>query len=200
MTVNARCAVCSNSDLRRLIELGWNANMTVADLVHAFGGVPSHAVIYKHLKEHAGGAWERRIQVEDARPMRERVLAIQRAQVEAIERNLAIAEQQSDDWNEEHRGHEKDGGCDTCSHLGFAPRDPSFYFNILGKDMQAAVASILKSEGLTIKRETAEADKKIDLVRAMLGARGGYAPAHLIEDGNTVEGEAREVSTDDDGV
>lgn len=197
MTVSASCAVCSNSDLRRLIELGWNANMTVPYLVHAFGGVPSHAVIYKHLKEHSAGAWQHRIAVEDARPMRERVLAIQRAQVEAIERQLAIAEQKADEFNVEHREHEAAGICLDCDR-GFVVRDPTFYFNILGKDMQAAVASILKSEGLTIKREAASDAGKVDLIRAMLGARGGLAPARLIEDGLTIEGEVREVTTDVD--
>lgn len=193
-----RCIVCKNPDLRRLIELGWNAKMSVPDLVHAFGGVPSHAVIYRHLKEHADGAYSRNIEVEDARPVRERVLAIQRAQIEAIERQMAQAQQQADDWNEDHRGHEKDGGCDNCGRVGFQPRDPSHYFNILSKDMQAAVSSILKAQGLTDKRESKTADNVVDFFRLTMGERGGLAPKHLIEDGNTIEGDVVEVSTDDD--
>lgn len=182
MTVNARCVVCSNSDLRRLIELGWNAKMSLPDLVHALGGVPSAVVIKRHLKEHAEGAWTRQITVEDARPMRERVLAIQRAQVEAIERQLAIAQQRADDYNEAFR-----------ELPDFVPQDPSDYFDILSKDMQAAISSILKSEGLTIKREVAKDANKVDLFRLMMG---GAAPAALIEDGVTVEGVAVEVPSE----
>lgn len=188
MTVSARCAVCKNSDLRRLIELGWNAKMTVPDLAHAFGGVPSHQLIYRHLKEHAEGAYSRQIEVEDARPLRDRVAAIQRAQVEAIERQFAIAQQRADEYNEAHRGDE-----DYDPALG----QPEWYFNILGKDMQAAIGSILKAQGLSDKREAKKDAAKVDLARAMLGARGGLAPAALIEDGNTVEGDFTE-STDGD--
>lgn len=187
-----KCIICSNSDMRRLVELGWNARMSVPDLVHAFGAVPSHSVIYKHLKEHADGAYSRTIEVEEARPVRERVLAIQRAQIEAIERQMAEAQRKADDWNEEHRGHEKGGGCDNCSSYGFQPRDPAYYFNILSKDMQAAVASILKAQGLTDKRE-AKAAPVVDMFRLMLGERGGLAPVGLIEDGETIEGDAVEV-------
>lgn len=175
--------------------------MSTPDLVHALGGVPSSTVILKHLREHAEGAYSRTITVEDARPMRERVLAIQRAQVEAIERQLAVAQQQCDEWNEDHRGHEKDDlNCDSCRYAGFYPRDPSFYFNILGKDMQAAVASILKSEGLTIKREAVKGPGAVDIFRLLLGERGGMAPARLIEDGNTLEGEVKDVTTEVDNA
>lgn len=188
MTKLTQCAICQNSDLRRLIELGWNAKMSVPDITHAFGGVPSHAVTYKHLKEHCGPeAYSRTIAVEDARPMRERVLAVQRAQVEAIERRMDIAQRQADDYNETYRG-----GPDYDPARG----DPSYYFDILGKDMQAAVSSILKSEGLTIKRETSKGVSPTDVFRLLLGDRGGMAPKHLIEDGMTIEGEA--VSTDGD--
>ncbi len=198
MSVNVKCAICGNSDLRRLIELGWNAKMSTPDLVHALGGVPSSSVILKHLREHAEGAYSRKIAVEDARPMRERVLSIQREQVEAIERRLAIAQQNADDYNETHRGHEKEGPCDSCTYSGFTPKDPSHYFDILGKDMQTAIASILKSEGLTIKRETSKTPSATDVFRLLLGDRGGMAPKHLIEDGNTLPGEFTEVSTDGD--
>jgi hypothetical protein len=186
MTVSARCAVCKNSDLRRLIELGWNAKMSIPDLVHAFGGVPSHSVIHRHLKEHAEGAYSRTIEVEDARPIRERVLAIQRAQIEAIERQLFIAQQKADEYNEAHRGDD-----DYDPDRG----QPEWYFDILGKDFQSAIASILKAQGLTDKREASKDAAKVDLARAMLGARGGLAPESMrqIEDGNTIEGEVTDV-------
>lgn len=196
MSINtARCVVCKNPDLRRLIELGWNAKMSIPDLVHAFGGVPSHTVIHRHLKEHAEGAYSRRIEVEDARPIRERVLAIQRSQIEAIERQMTDAQRRADEWNEYHRDHEKDGSCGECEHSGFQVRDPAHYFNILSKDMQAAVSSILKAQGLTDKRE-AKTSPVVDMFRLMLGASGGLAPAGLIEAGDTIEGDAVEVPVD----
>lgn len=184
MTVNVRCIVCKNTDMRRLIELGWNAKMSAADLAHAFGGVPNHSIILRHLKEHAEGAWNREIAVEDARPIRTRVLDIQRAQIEAIERRMAVAQQMADDYNETFRDQE-----------GYDPMQgqPEFYFNILHKDMQSAISSILKAQGLTDKREMKADANKIDLFRLMIGDRGGLAPAGLIDDGMTVEGVVVEV-------
>lgn len=178
---SSKCVICGNSDMRRLIELGWNANMRVPDLAHGFGGIPAHAVIYKHLKEHAEGAWSRQIEVEDARPLRERVMAIQRAQIEAIERQMFIAQQKADDYTALMQG-----------HPDFDPQmaDPAAYFNILAKDMQAAIQSIQRTQGLTDKHEAAKATVAVDMYKLMGGTP---PPSHLIGDGSLeVEGEATE--------
>jgi hypothetical protein len=170
--------------------------MSAPDLAHAFGGVPTALVIRKHLKEHSEGAWSRQIAVEDARPMRERVAAIQRAQVDEIENKLALAEQRAHDFNEAHRDHKKDEGrCPDCEYGGFVARDPSDYFNILSKDMQSAISSILKAQGLTDRRELKTDSNRVDMFRLLIGERGGLAPAHLISDG-AIEGEVKDVTDD----
>lgn len=183
MTTSARCAVCKNSDMRRLIELGWNAKMSCPDLAHAFGNVPSASVILRHLKEHTEGGSTRSIEVEDARPMRDRVLAIQREQIEAIERQLAIAEDKALEYRTDHQ---EDDDYDP------ARADPSWYFDILSKDMQAAVSSILKAQGLTDKREATKTGAAVDMFRLLAGKE---PPKHLIGDGAT-EGEFRDVTPD----
>lgn len=182
MTTSSRCVICGNSNMRRLIELGWNNKMSTPALVSAFGGVPSSSQIVKHLKEHTEGAWGRNIDVPETRPIRLRVLAIQEAQIEAIERQLFIAQERAANYNEEFRGTP-----DYDPALG----QPEWYFNLLSKDMQAAISSILKAQGLTDKRELKTDANRIDMFRLMAG---GKAPAGLIASGPPIiEGEAVEV-------
>jgi hypothetical protein len=149
MTIAAKCLVCRNADRRRLIEAGWNAGMgaeTVARVIAAEG--LSGAVILKHIKEHGEGDGNMRaLVVEPDRPMRDRVLDIQRAQVDEVERRIALAKQRAIEINGEHEG-----------ETDWEPRDWSYYFDILHKDAQAAIASILKTQGLADKREKAQGD------------------------------------------
>lgn len=168
MTTDPKCAICRKADLRRLIELGWNAKMSAVDMAAVFGNIPSSVAILKHLHEHVDeGAAIRNIPVPNARPMRERVMDIQRLQVEEIERRLTIAQEKAA-WAREN---------------GHPEADQSDWFDLLDKDTQQAISTILKAQGLTDKREVSTASLKVDVFRLMLGGNGGLAPPRLIESG-----------------
>jgi hypothetical protein len=169
-----RCPVCKNPNLRRLVELGWNAKMTMSDIANALGGIPSTQSISKHLHEHAEGAGNRDIPVENARTTRARIDDLMRRMLDEIEVRVADA----DAWAAIARA---GGNTDAL---------PSDIFDILSKNNQAALATILKMQDQNDKREGKKASVAVDLMRLM----GGTAPpSHLIEDGNTVEGDVVEV-------
>ncbi len=168
MTISAKCTVCKNADRRRLIELAWNGGMEPQIISNLLEGTPTPGVIAKHLNEHTDGDnLTRTIVVAPVRPARERVLALQTLQLDEVERRLALAIQRATDINAMHEGEED-----------WEPRDWSDYFDILSKDMQAAVSSILKSQGISDKREKAVGDLKLGLFEAM--ANAGLAPKSLV--------------------
>lgn len=169
-----RCHICKNPNLRRLVELGWNAKMTMSDMANGLGGVPSAQAISKHLHEHAPGAATREIPVENARTTRARVDDLMRRMLDELELRVEDAER----WAAEARA----GGNPNAQ--------PSDLFDILSKNNQAALATILKMQDQQDRRENKKATVAVDLMRLM----GGTAPpSHLIEDGQTIEGEAVEV-------
>lgn len=127
------------------------------------------AAITKHLKEHVDGDGNARaIVIEPELPIRERVLALQRMQIDEMERRITLAKQRADQLNAAH----KDDSAEEWRVV-----DWSEFTDILGKDMQAAIGSILKAQGLTDKREKATNDTKLGLFEAMVNA--GLAPKAL---------------------
>lgn len=188
MSTDERCAICRNVDRRRLIELGWNAKMNAAQIAACFGNIPSAAAILKHLNEHVDeGTYARVIPVSDAKPLRARALAIQEMQVAEIERRITMAQEKAAAMNDLNK-----------DLPGYEPLDWSHFFDILDKDMQAAVSSILKAVGLQDKREMGKAQVGADIARIMLGAGGGLAPKRLSAgDDGPIEGEARDVTPDE---
>jgi len=192
-----RCTVCLNADKRRLIEAGWNAGMGAETMSRAIGGSPASAAIMRHIKEHADGDGNtRQLEVEPELPVRERVLNLQRLQLDEIERRIALARTRADDMNREREKLTDSEG------NPFPPIDWSEFTDILGKDMQAAIGSILKTQGLSDKREKAQGDLKLGLFEAMTNA--GLAPKALVggiklpalRSGDEIEGEVTEVSDD----
>lgn len=174
MTIDVKCLVCRNADRRRLIELGWNGGMGAETIANVLGErALSGRVVLKHIKEHADGdANVRAIVVEPERPMRERVLDIQRIQVEEIERRIALAKQRAADVNAARAGAlDADGN-------PVLPVDWSEFYDILGKDSQAAITSILRTQGLTDKREQKTNELKLGLFESM--AKAGLAPKALV--------------------
>lgn len=166
--IDSKCLVCRSPDRRRLIELGWNGGMSgeaIARVLDQKG--LSGTVVLKHLKEHVDGDGNvRAVVVEPEKPLRDRVLDIQRMQVEEFERRVNLAKARADLMNAEHEG-----------EVDYIPVDWSHFFDILDKDAQAAIGSILKTQGLNDKREKAVADTKLGLFDAM--ARAGLAPKAL---------------------
>lgn len=182
MTIDTRCVICKTPDRRKLIELGWNDGMSCPDISNGLGGNPSGPVILRHLKLHTEGGAIRAIPVAPSLPMRDRVYAIQKTMVDEVERRIGIAQDRAAEWNR------------TMSEMeGFEQRDWSYYFDILHKDTQAAIASILKTQGLADKREKAQGDLKLGLFEAM--ANVGLAPKALI--GAVIEPKLLEPGDDD---
>lgn len=172
-----RCPICKKPDVRRLVELGWNARMDAHAIAGAFSGFPNAAAVRKHINEHTPGG--RNLPVENAIPLRERALAIQRIQIDEIERRMERAQE----WAAFAREH------------GNESADWSEAFDILGKDMQAAVASILRAVSLEDRKEAKTADLKLGLFELMMGGKGGggmLAPVGLVESGEVIEGEVVE--------
>ncbi len=181
-----KCPVCKRPDLKRLVELGWNAKMTADSIASAFpGSILTKATISKHLAEHAEDASVHAIAVENAKPMRERVTALQRTLVDEVERRIESAQERAAWWNTHMNNVE-----------GFEPRDWSYYYDVLAKDNQAAISSIVKMQGLTEKREMGKAAIGADIAKIMLGTGGGYAPKALSAGDDEVEGQVKDVTPD----
>lgn len=169
MRTYAKCTVCVNADRRRLVEAGWNAGMGWETIARVLEGQTSKTAIEKHIKEHADGDGNtRRLDVAPDVPMRERVYNIQLMQVSEVERRVAMAQTRADDMNKEREGV-------TDAEGNPYPRvDWSDFYDILNKDAQAAIGSILKTQGLADKHEKAQGDLKLGLFEAMQSA--GLAP------------------------
>lgn len=167
MTIDAKCTVCKNAERRRLIELGWNGGMGAETMSRVLGDSPTSKAIIKHLKEHADQANTRAIEVEPDKPARERVLALQRLQLDEVERRIGLAKSRAAQLNDIHK--DDDDWQET---------DWSDLYDILGKDAQAAIGSILKTQGLSDKREKTQGELKLGLFEAMAGA--GLAPKALV--------------------
>jgi len=168
MTIDAKCLVCKNADRRRLIELGWNGGMAAATIANVLDikGLAATTII-RHLKQHADGDGNRRaVEVEPELPARERVIALQKLQLDEVERRIGLARSRADLLNKEHEN-------DPDWH----PADWSDFFDVLGKDGQSAIGSILKAQGLTDKRDMKRDDLKLGLFEAM--AKSGLAPKSI---------------------
>lgn len=172
MTMSKTCPICMGSpDRRRLVELGWNDKMDGIALAAQWDDLTA-AVVLKHLKQHSEGRPSiRRVDVSPPTTARERVANLQRMQLDEIERRVALAQQEAETRNDAiiaMREQGVDGADDLKLH------DWSEFFNVLDKDVQAAIGSILKTQGLTDRREKDTADLKLGLFEAM--SRAGLAP------------------------
>ena len=181
--MNPKCDICRNSDLSTLIALAWNGKMAATAISGVLGGEPTAAAIIKHLKADADGSWSRAIEVE-VKPLRQRVYDLQRTLVDELERRIAIA---------------KDKARFETEVTG-EPHDWSEYLDILNKDLQNAIGSIIKTQGLADKREATQASLAVGLYELMLGGADGklmLAPKSLVgDDERTIEGSFTEVERD----
>lgn len=131
------------------------------------------ATILRHLKEHSEGDGNARmVEVEPDLPMRERVYNIQLMQVSEVERRIAMAKTRADDMNREREN------LTDAEGNPYPKVDWSDFYDILNKDAQAAIGTILKTQGLVDKREKAQGDLKLGLFEAMASA--GLAPKALV--------------------
>lgn len=192
MTIEAKCLVCRNPDRRRAVELMWNGGMSAPAIsrVLADDNLP-HPAVLRHLKQHADGDGNARaIVVEPERPARERVLALQRLQLDEVERRIELAKAWADEMNRNRQLIR-----DAQVLAGMPPDDLpdvdwSDRFDVLGKDGQSAINSILKAQSLSDRRDKATGELKLGLFEAM--ANAGLAPKALSG------GKATIVEPDDD--
>lgn len=172
MTISNRCVVCKTPPRRRMIELAWNDGMSAPEISGALAESVSAATILKHLKEHADGIPAQRMaETAPVGTVRERVLALQLLQLNEVERQITLAKDRAAELNAARQRRIEDGvegAAESPMH------DYSEFFNILHKDNQQAINSILKAQGLSDKREKATAEIKLGLFEAM--SRGGLAP------------------------
>lgn len=170
------CKICDNPGRARLIEADWAAGRSATVIAKDMtdSGWPLVAeTIRRHLK-HVPGARTRENEPMPTVPQTKRtadgVEFVKGRLLDAIiakERRLRVEAEQS--------GEEFDGEF------------------LLDKDLQPALNTVLKAEGIKIKREEAASKRQIGLFMLMLGKNGGKAPTALIGDGS-IEGEAKDVT------
>jgi hypothetical protein len=170
MTIDATCPVCANPNRRRLIELGLNNKMDAIGLAALWDDLTS-----KIIQKHTRHTDLRNLVVVTTSPSRERVENLQRMQLDEIERRVALAQQEAGRRNDAIDD-AREMGVEGADALPY--HDWSEYFNILDKDVQAAIGSIQRTQGLSDKRETSQGALKLGLFEAM--ANAGLAPKSLI--------------------
>lgn len=172
LPIDPKCLVCKNADRRRVIELAWNGGVSVPALVRVFEsdriGSQAFKAHFDPEKGHTKGEpFARRVEVAEEKPMRERVYDIQRLQVEELERRITIAQGRAAAMNAAHAGDED-----------WTPVDWSDFYDILDKNSQQAINTILKTQGLIDTREKTQGELKLGLFDAM--SRAGLAPKALV--------------------
>lgn len=169
MRIDAKCLVCKNQDRRRVMELAWNGGVSAAALERVFEADRiTSAAINRHFKDHSEGEpHARRIEPPEDKPMRQRVYDIQRLQVEELERRIYLAQQRAVAMNATHAG-----------DADWTPVDWSDFYDVLDKNSQQAINTILKTQGLIDSREKTKGELKLGLFEAM--ANNGLAPKALI--------------------
>lgn len=193
MTISTRCAICKTTDQKRAVAAMWNSGMTAVSISEVLGGSPSSKTILAHLKDHVAGGNARDVEVQPELPVRERVLALQRLQLDEIERRIELAKARAVELNEALDKAEEAGveGADT-----YPRHDWSEFHDILGKDMQSAIGSILKTQALTDRRDKVTGELKLGLFEAMTAA--GLAPVAI--SGGKVKQLMPPVENDDDAL
>lgn len=186
---DAKCLVCKNRDRRKVIELAWNGGVSVAALVRVFEADRIGPTAFnRHFDPNTGHTkgepFQRRVEPEEDKPMRERVYDIQRLQVEELERRIGIAMTKAAAINANHAGDEN-----------WTEVDWSDFYDILDKNSQQAINTILKTQGLIDTREKTQGELKLGLFDAM--SRAGLAPKALVGEGSLPRLTEGEVDGDD---
>lgn len=184
---NDRCKICREPERRRLIEADWSAGMSavgIAARMTAAGWQITGPTVLRHLKEHAGPGAATRL--PPALPKRDAAVFIR----DRIMDRLEALESEG----KPRQVLVKDGDGDMV--LTDIP------FDILDKDLQPAIGSMLKAQDTVDKRERTASKTQVGLLLLMLGidpnggGPGPLAPASLTagEDNEfVIEGEFSEV-------
>lgn len=165
------CVICRAGDRRNLVEHDWSSGLSmvaIAKIQTEAGWKLSTRQVSVHLKNHVAGA-------------------ATRMKPELTKRDAAIYFRDKIMEEFEKREGEYEDGTPLL--------------DILSPNLQPSIGSALRAQQVIDKREAVQAKSgKIDMIWMMLGGGHGenaLAPAHLIEDGLTIEGEAVEIDSDD---
>lgn len=183
MSVNLpNCKICRAPNRRRLIEADWADGMSAEGISKAMadaGWSITSQTVLRHLKEHAGP--EAGIRVPPKLAKRDAAAFVRDRVMERV------MELESDDGPKRLVPVKGEGGATEYVEVEF---------DILDKDLQPALSSMLKAQAILDKREAVKENRKIDLFLLMLGGadgKGMLAPLALTagDDDDIIEGEAR---------
>lgn len=194
-TTDPNCPICKRPGRRRIIDADASDGLTpaaIAATMRDTGWALTAAQVATHVTLHTisgkprSGAARRR---DAALTLRERLTDEFERQIEQSEA-LAVKATEACARGE-HKRQDKDGN--EFGHEGYI-HDPAEFFNILAKDVQPALGTIIKAQTVEEKRVAVEGKRRIDLFKLMQGtSEDGLAPRGLIGDG-IIEGEAIEVT------
>jgi hypothetical protein len=166
MTDPSRCKVCKEPERARLIEADWAGGMSavgIAARLKDAGWPIAASAVLRHL-HHVPGAHNRtNTPIPVGMTKRDAALFVR----DRIMDELEVMEDDVDPAGESK-------------------------LNILSKDLQPALGSMLRAQDIIDKRETREKNKKISLFVLMLGGPDGknaLAPLELSSGEDVIEGE-----------
>lgn len=192
-TTDPNCPICKRPGRRRIIDADASDGLTPAAIAAAMrdtgwaltaADVTAHITLHGSIGKPRSGAARRR---DAALTLRERMMDALESRIEAAEERAveATAEcQRGEHDDDEHPRYRK--------HTARV-HEASEFFDILDKNLQSALGTVIKAQTVEEKRVATEGKRKIDLFKLMMGnTDDGLAPRDLIGDG-IIEGEAVEV-------
>lgn len=191
-TIDPNCPVCKRPGRRRIVDADAADGITPAAIASAMrdtGWALTAADVTKHVTLH-GSAEKTR---SKATRRRDAALTLRERMMDALEGRIEAAEASAVEATAECQRGEHDIE-DHPRYRQHGPRvhESSEFFDILNKDLQSALGTVIKAQTVEEKRNANDDKRKIDLFRLMMGPGDGMAPAALIGDG-VVEGDFEEV-------
>lgn len=186
------CPICKRPGRRRIIDADFADGIAPAAIAAAMrdaGWALTAAQVATHATLHGSTTKPR----SAATRKRDAALTLRERMMDALEGRIESAEQRASEATEEcARGEHNVDDHPRYRQHGPRVHSPDEFFDILGKDLQPALGTVIKAQTVEEKRTANEGKRKIDLFRLMMGPGDGLAPAGLIGDGS-IEGEYEEV-------
>lgn len=194
-TTDPNCPICKRPGRRRIVDADASDGLTPAAIAAAMrdtGWALTAADVATHVTLHAVSGKPR----SGAARRRDAALTLRERMMDALEGRIVAAEGRAVEATTEcQRGeHDVDDHPRYRKH-GPQTHDPAEFFDILDKNLQAALGTVIKAETLEVKKADNQTKRKIDLFQLMMGGEGndGLAPRALIGDGS-IEGEFKDVT------
>lgn len=186
------CAICKRPGRRRIVDADASDGIAPAAIAAAMrdvGWALTAAQVATHITLHGSVTKPK----SAASRKRDAALTLRERMMDALEGRIEAAEEKAVEATEECRR----GEHDVDDHPRYRKHGPkthesSEFFDILNKDLQSALGTVIKAQTVEEKRVATEGKRKIDLFRLMMGPGDGLAPSGLIGDGS-IEGDFEEV-------